>query len=360
MKICFLAPANNYHIKKWCEYFVKKGHQVEVISFTKSKINGVKVHYINTGVKVTDTNLKKIKYLLKCNQIKKIINEMNPDIINAHYATSYGMVAALTVPKKFICSVWGTDIYVFPKKNFIYKSYLKFILKRAKCIFSTSNAMAIEVNKYTKKEVYITPFGVKMDLFNPNKKVHKDNEEFIVGTAKPLEVKYGINYIIEAISIINKKRPDINLKLKIAGQGSKEEEYKKLAIEKKINVEWLGFISQEKVAYELANMNVAIFPSINDSESFGVAVIEAQACGIPVIVSNTSGLKETTIPNETSIIVEKEDTLNLANAIIELYDNPEKRKQMGVNGRKYVLNKYEYNNCFNNIEKQFYKIKNKD
>lgn len=350
MKICFLAPANNYHTKKWCEYFISKGYQVEVISFTEGNIEGANVHFIDCKVNTNDTDLKKIKYLFKCKKVKNIINKMQPDIINAHFATSYGMIAALTVPNNFICSVWGSDVYAFPKKSFIHKVYLKYLLKKAKCIFSTSKSMAKEINKYTNKKIYITPFGVKMDLFNPNKRIQINNE-FTIGTLKPLEDKYGIDLIIKAVSMVNSKRPGINIKLKIAGQGSKEEEYKKLAIKEDVNVEWLGFITQENVAYELANMDAAIF--LSKFESFGVAIIETQACGIPVIVSNVPGFNETTIPNKTSIMVERNNLEEIENAIIYLYDNPTKRKQMGTLGREYVLENYEYEKCFNNIEDLF-------
>ena len=149
MKICFLAPANNYHTKKWCEYFVNNGHTVDVISFVDGQIDNVNVHFINCGVKTTDNDLKKIKYLFNKRKVKKIIKVINPDIINAHYATSYGMVAALCNIKKYILSVWGTDVYEFPRKSFVHKMYFKYLLKKSPYIFSTSKAMAEELKKYT-------------------------------------------------------------------------------------------------------------------------------------------------------------------------------------------------------------------
>lgn len=350
MKICFLAPANNYHTKKWCEYFTNNGYDVNVISFTDGKIDNVNVHYINCGVKTTDSDLKKIKYLFKTKQVKKIVNEINPDIINAHYATSYGMVAARCKFKKYILSVWGKDVYTFPKKSIIHKKYFKYILKKAPYIFSTSEAMKEEVNKYINKDVFVTYFGVKMDLFKPRKK----SKVFTVGTVKSLKDKYGIKNIIEAIEIINKERPDINIKCRIAGNGEKEEEYKKYANYKDVNIEWLGFISQEEASKVWANMNVAVFPS-SISESFGVSAVEAQACETPVIVSNVPGLLEST--NEKSRIVLKENnSKELADAIINLYENPKLREQMGKHGREYVLKKFEYNKCFKHIENLFIEI----
>ena len=350
MKICFLAPANNYHTKKWCEYFVSKGHQVDVISFIDDKIDNVNVHFIDCGTKTTDSDLKKIKYLFKIKKVKKIVKDINPDIINAHYATSYGMVAARCKFKKYILSVWGNDVYDFPNKSFIHKQYFKYIIKKSPYIFSTSKAMATEIKKYTKKEINITYFGVKMDLFKPGKK----SKDFTVGTVKALKDKYGIKNIIESLEIIKKKRPDIKIKCIIAGKGEKEEEYKKLAKEKNIDIDWLGFISQEKASLVWQEISVALFPS-DISESFGVSAVEAQACATPVIITKSQGLMESTCEN-SRILIQKKDSLELANAIIKLYYNPKLRNEMGKNGREYVLKRFEYNKCFKHIEKLFYEI----
>lgn len=353
MKICFLAPANNYHTKKWCEFFTDNGHEVHVISFTEGKIENTTVHYIDSGVKTTAKDIKKIKYLSKIKEVKKIIKRINPDIVNAHYATSYGMVASL-LKIRFFLSVWGTDVYIFPRKSIIHKLYFKYILKKATYIFSTSITMKEEIKKYTKKHVYVTPFGVKMDLFKPISK--KENNEFVVGTIKSLKEKYGISYIIKAISLIKKERPDINIKTIIAGTGEKEDEYKKLAKDLDVSVYWLGYISQEQAAREWANMDVALIPSTDDSESFGVSAIEAEACGVPVIISNIPGLLETTT-EESRIVISKKNEKELACAIIELYDNKNNRITMGKKGREYVLNNFEYNKCFKYIEELFKKLK---
>lgn len=356
MKICFLAPANNYHTKKWCEYFKSKGYEVHVISFIDDNIEDVSVHYIKTNVKTDDSDLKKIKYLSSIKKVKKIVKEIKPDIINAHYATSYGMVAALC-KFKFILSVWGSDVYNFPKKSFIHKLYFKYILKKASYIFSTSNAMEKELKKYTSKKIYITPFGVKMDLFNPNKKNNRYKKYFTIGTVKSLKEKYGIKYIIEAASILNKDIP--NLKVIIAGSGNQELELKKLAKNKNVDVDFLGTITQEEAATLWANLDVAIIPSIEDSESFGVSAIEAEASCVPVVVTNVPGLLETTSP-DSRMVVQKKNAEQISNCIKELYSNSKLKQSLGKKGREYVLDNYEYNKCFKHIEKLFNDIiKNK-
>lgn len=353
MKICFIAPANNYHTQKWCNWFLKQGYEIHVISFINAIIQGVTVHWIDTGVNAQETDGKKLKYLLCASQIRKTVNQIEPDIINVHYATSYGTVVALSGIKNYVLSVWGSDIYDFPKKSFLHKAMLKYSLNNTDHIFSTSKAMAKEAQNYTNKQIEITPFGVDMDLFVPRNR--KENKEFIVGTIKALTPKYGIDYLLKAVAIVKKEYSEIPVKLRIAGKGSKELEYKELANMLNINdiVEWLGFIPQEQVAKEWANIDLGIVYS--NSESFGVSAVEAEACEVPVIISDVEGLMEATQPGVTSLVVPRKNEQLLANAIAELYFDIERRRQMGKAGRKFVLENYELNKCFKKVEDYFMK-----
>ena len=246
MRICFLAPANNYHTKKWCKWFTEQGHEVHVISFIDSAIPNVTVHYINTGADAEASDTSKLKYLTKTKEVKKTVDAINPDVINVHYATSYGTVAALSGLKKYVLSVWGSDVYDFPKKSPLHKALLKFSLARATYLFSTSQAMADETHKYTKKKIEITPFGVDMELFNPDKRTRETDNYFVVGTVKALTPKYGIDYLLKAVAIIKNEYPEIPIRLRVVGKGEQERQYKDFAKDLGIDqiTTWLGFISQ--------------------------------------------------------------------------------------------------------------------
>ncbi len=142
------------------------------------------------------------------------------------------------------------------------------------------------------------------------------------------------------------------MKVRICGYGSQEENLKKLA--KELEIESLtcftGRMSQEQAATEWANMDVAVIPSIHH-ESYGVAAVEAQACEVPVIVTDVGGLTEVTEPGKTSIVIPVKSEKAIEEALIRLYKDPNLRKQMGKAGRERVLKKYEWDQCFNAIEK---------
>lgn len=356
MKICFVAPANNYHTKKWCKWFSNNGHEVHVVSFINDIIENTEVHYIDAGVSFDSNDSRKLKYLFKSFTVKKIIKKIEPDIINVHYASSYGAVMALTGIKGYILSLWGSDVFEFPRKSFFHKMLIKYSLSKCKYLFSTSKYMALEAKKYTKKNIVITPFGVDMDVFN-EKNRHRDTDSlFIIGTVKKLEPLYGIDILLNAVSIVCNERPDINLSVRIAGNGSHEEIYHKLAEDLRIasKVNWLGFISEKEAAIEWANMDLAVIPS--RSESFGVSAIEAQACGIPVIISDIDGLKEATSPGETSIVLKDNTDTELAKAIILANDSIDLYREIGKKGIKYVNENFELNTCFRIIENEYIKI----
>jgi len=354
MKICFLSNVNSPHTIKWCEFFLKNGHEVHLISFDPGEIKDVNVHHIDLNITSHSSRMKKIKYLFSFRQVKKIINNIKPDIIHAHRATGYAFVAAKSKFHPYILSVWGSDVYDLPK-NKIYKKFIQFNLNKADYIFSTSNAMKKQVQKLVKKEIIVTPFGVDISLFKPIIGL-KDDSKIVIGTIKTLSPKYGIDYLIKAFKIVKDNNPYSNIELHIAGKGEQEIELRNLCKFLKIDkyVKFLGFLNQQEVIKAFNTFDVAVFPSTLDSESFGVAAVEAQACGIPVIVSNVGGLPESTKPGFSSILVESKNEKKLAEAIEILVKDEKLRIQMGKNARKFIEENYNIDDNFGKVEK-FYK-----
>lgn len=352
MKICYLSDANSIHTKKLCYFFRDKGYDVSVISLNDGEIEGVKVCSMSLKIKNVSNTISKIRYLKNVAKIKNLVNEIKPDILHAQYATSYGLLGSLVNYKPYILSVWGSDVYDFPKKSIIHKNIVKYNLNKADIVLSTSKVMAEETKKYIDKDILVTPFGVDINKFKPNNNKNLKSNELVIGTIKTLEEKYGIEYLIKAFHILISKDNNLNIKLKIAGKGSKESQLKALCKDLKIEdkVEFLGFLHPDKVPDTLNEFDIAVFPSILDSESFGVAAVEAQACGIPVIVSNVGGLMESTKPNFSSLVARRKDEVDLADKLEKLVYDDNLRISMGQNARKFVEDNYNVVDNFNYID----------
>lgn len=352
MKICYLADINSAHTHKFLKYFTNKGYDIHVISLGKGTYEGATVHTLDIADDVMKNSSEKGKlgYLKKVKRVKELINEIKPDILHAHYASSYGLLGALCNYHPYIISVWGSDVYDFPIKSPIHKMIIKYNLKKADCILSTSNVMKLETEKYTDKKIEVTPFGVDINRFYPNK---IESDEIIIGTIKTLEEKYGIQYLVKAFKKVKEENKNLNIKLRIGGKGSQEEYLKSLCRELNIenDVTFLGFVRPDDVIKEFQRFDISVFPSTLDSESFGVAAVESEACGTPVIVSNVGGLMESTKPNETSLVVEKKSVEDLVEKINLLVRDKELRIKMGKAARKFVEDNYSLEKNFEKIDK---------
>lgn len=359
MKICYLADINSAHTHKWLSYFVQKGYDIHVISLGKGEYDGVTVHTLDVQDNVMKRNSDKgkLEYLNKLKRVRTLIKEIKPDILHAHYASSYGLFGAIANYRPYIISVWGSDIYDFPVKSPIHKFIIKHNLKKADYILSTSNVMKVETQKYTNKPIQVTPFGVNISKFTPNK---IEKHEIIIGTIKTLEEKYGIQYLVKAFKEVKERNEELNIKLRIGGTGSQEDYLKELTKKLSIDddVSFLGFVNPDDVVREFQNFDVAVFPSTLDSESFGVAAVEAEACGIPVVVTDIGGLMESTKPNVTSLVAKKKSVEDLAEKIEMLVKNKELRIKMGNDARKFVEENYNLEENFKQVDEIYKSVVN--
>ena len=352
-KICYLADASNPHVKKWCDYFLKRDYEIHCISLNGGEIEGVTVHNFQTNVnEVRNEKIyKKTSYLSNIKKIKKLVNEIKPDILHAQYASSYGFIGSLIGYHPYVVSVWGTDIYDFPRNGFIQKNIIKHNFRKADYIFSNSVDMAREANLYTDKKVHVTFFGVDMERFHPME-IEKD-EYYRIGIIKSLEKKYGIKYLISAFdSIVKKYNGEVRgrkLKLVIGGSGKDEEnlknQVKELGLEE--YVEFLGRVKPENICREFNSFEFSVFPSLR--EGFGVAAIESESCETPVIITDVGGHKESVDPGKSGLVVNSQSSEELAEAMSVLIDDEDRRAEMGRYGREFVRNNYEVNDNFYDI-----------
>jgi L-malate glycosyltransferase len=348
MKLLLLAPSRSIHTHKWAIYFQQKGWEVKVATFQD--------HYSEENAKEVDTVILpkklpgKLSYFGAVPFIKKLLRTFKPDIFHAHFVSSYGLIGALADFHPFYVSVWGTDIFQFPKKNAFNRKMIEFTLNRADRICSTSHVMGKETNKYTNKEVSITPFGVDLNVFKPLTKV--DKPVIQVGIVKALSDKYGIGTLIKAFKIVHEENP--NIELVIVGGGPQLDDYKRLSENLDIadKVKFIGRIPNTEVPKFINQMDVFTVPS-RDQESFGVAAVEAMACGVPVVVTNVGGLPEVVLEGETGFIVPKEDPEKLAAAIKRLIVDKDKRLKMGNKGMEHVQKEYDWYENASRMEKLY-------
>jgi glycosyltransferase involved in cell wall biosynthesis len=347
VKVILLAPANNAHTIKWLDYYDKQGIETVNVSLESHRDHDERNHWTNIKRYYLRLPFKgKISYPLTANQLKRIIKQEKPDILHAHYASSYGLIGSLANFHPFIVSVWGSDVYVFPNQNLLMKKLLQYTLNKADRICATSINLMEETKRYhLGKDILLTPFGVDTEVFKPDYKRQKSSGKITIGLVKGMDWKYGVDYLIKAFKLLEHKLPKEdfdNIDLVIAGDGPFLHKYKKLANKLMIQekVIFKGRIKHEEVPLLLNDMDIFVVPSL--IESFGVSALEAQACGLPVIASDVGGLPEVVVHEKTGFIVPEKDEEAIAGKLVVLINNSQLREEYGNNAIQFIKSRYDW------------------
>lgn len=353
MKICIIGQNSSVHIQKWIQAISELDDiELDVITFKRGAIfEKVKYHYIDS---YTGT---KLDYILNLFRVKRLIKKISPNIIHAHYATSYGLMAAFSGFHPFILTGWGADIFDSPK-NFFMNLILKYTFKKADEITVLSKITQKEILLLSNKKAHLIPFGVNLSKFS---KINRANSEIIrIGTIRTLEEKYGIEYLIRAFAMIYNKNPNVHLD--IIGDGPQREFLEQLVSSLNISerVHFHGYINQntdfERYINLLQSFDIFTILSIIDSETFGVAAVEASACGIPIVATNVGGLPEVVDDGVSGIIVPPKNAEQVALALERLIVDKELRDKMGINGREKVEKQYNWQNNVNQMVSLYRKL----
>ena len=197
-------------------------------------------------------------------------------------------------------------------------------------------------NKIPENKIHLIHNGIEIDRFKPTetKEIKAEfglrPDEYIIGTAARLTRSKGVFELIEALSMLSKKRK--NIRLIIAGDGPERDSLELFAKDLGVleRVIFAGLRNDIEKIYSA--MDVFILPSIN--EPFGLAILEAMAVGKPVIATNAGGIPEIIRDEETGLLVEPRSPKAIAEAIDRLIEEPEFLKKISQAGKKLLLTEF--------------------
>jgi len=278
------------------------------------------------------------------------------DLIHAHFAYPDGYAAMLAkkiLRKPLVISLRGCDILTEPSIKYGVRltrhleSYVRDAILFADKIMVASRA---EYNEAVKigvdvENIALVPNGVNIDKFNPNTDGQVVRKRFglkdnlivlFVGTLDPVK---GTKYLLESVPIVLSEVP--NVTFFIVGEGPErgflEGLVKKLGVSE--SVIFTGRLEHSEIPLFLAACDLFVLPSL--SEGFSNATLEAMASGKPVIGTNIHGTIDQIRDGINGYLIESKNSYELADRVMRLLSDPEKREAMGKEGRKIV--EHEFN-----------------
>ncbi|MCP5138994.1 MAG: glycosyltransferase [Chromatiales bacterium] len=356
-RIFWLSDANAAHTLRWARALSAAGYKVLVYSLAAPQSPhewaSVDVRLETAGIDPgvaysADGGLRKLSYIGTLPKVKSLARVFDPHIVHAHYVSSYGVLATIAGLRPRVISAWGADVYTTPSVTPLHKAAIGYVLRNANRILSTSHTMRTKVLELVSNgNVHVVPFGIDLERFSPVEKDGGGRRPITIGTIKSLETKYGMEFLMRAFARICAGRPQTPMRLVIVGGGALRRDLEVLSVELGIDrtTTFVGRVDNDVVHRYHQELDVAVYPSIDHSESFGVSVVESQACGIPVVVSNVGGLPEVVESGVTGLVVPPGDVRALALAIETLIDNTDLRNRFGEAGRRRVEQEYSLPAC---------------
>jgi len=288
------------------------------------------------------------------------------DLLHVHYAIPHAASAYLAremlrgkIDIKIITTLHGTDItLVGLEPSFL--PLVKFSIEKSDGVTAVSRFLKEKTltNYDIEKDILVVPNFVDTELFKPNtdcsfrKNIASKGEKILVHTSNFRPVKR----VTDTIQIFNIVQKEVPSKLILVGDGPDRSECERLARQLDLvdKVKFLG--KQDGLVEILSSSDLFLIPS--QSESFGLAALEAMACGLPVVSSSVGGLPELVGHNESGFIAEIGDITRMAKYAIDLLTNEKKYRLFSQNARERAVKKFDTNKVVPLYEDYYKKVLN--
>jgi len=348
-----------------------KGHEIHFITYNQP----VRLDFISHHLHFHQVLLEEyplFQYqpyeLALSSKIVEVVEKYHLEVLHVHYAIPHAYAAYMAkqmlhekgISVKVVTTLHGTDITLVGSHP-TYKSAVEFSINNSDVVTSVSNDLRKTTNKLftIKNDIHVIHNFIDTQKYD---KVHqlkcnriaiaKPNERILTHVSNFRPVK-RIEDVINVFYEVQKKIPS---KLLLIGEGPDRAKAENLVNKLQISKEVLFFGNSSDVSKILCYSDVFLLPS--QTESFGLAALEAMAAKTAVISTNTGGLPEVNIHGVTGYLSDLGDVQDMADNAISILENDEILEIFKENAREHtkkfslenILPAYEsiYKSCYNN------------
>ncbi|MBU3004316.1 glycosyltransferase family 4 protein [Paraglaciecola arctica] len=289
-------------------------------------------------------------------RIRKIIKQQHITHIHCGRVIHEGVTAwllKLLTGTPYLCYVHGEDVETAATSG-EHNLMVKQVCKHAERLIcnSQNSANIVKRLKYAKDDkIDVLHPGVDATLFVPITEDKDFKQQMgwqgrkVIITVGRLQERKGQDMMIRATALLKQQFPEVLYA--IIGRGDRLESLKALAAELGINdhVQFLTEVTDPQMIQCYQQCDVFILPNRtigNDIEGFGMVLVEAQACGKPVIAGDSGGTRETMVINESGFVIDCTDVELISSTVTRLLVDPEHSAQMGKIGRKHVESELDW------------------
>jgi glycosyltransferase involved in cell wall biosynthesis len=327
------------HVADLANGLARRDHKVYAAMAPASPLRGELSHLPDESI--IEMPLRNSLDVASALRLARFVRQHQIEIIHAHLARDYPLAALAA--RRAAARLILTRHVLFPLSRIH-----KLVLRRVERVIAVSQGVAdglIAQNLFARDKIVLIHNGVDVDRFAQTK--HGDSERrqigarLCVGTIGELAPIKGQEVFLRAAAIVSARRDDVDFV--IAGEDNSstgesrrilESMIDELQLSKRVRITgWADDVVKLLRTFD-------VFVSSSRSESFGIAIAEAMAGGVPVVSTMTAGAREIISDAETGILVPIGDAEAMAEAICELLDNPKTRERLAANALRIVSEQF--------------------
>jgi len=337
MKICIIANPNSAHTHRWTNYFVKHGHDVHLIGehpAFRDPSPGV-IFYNLCGT----TNIKKYRYLRWGIETRRIIHQLQPDVLHSLGAVSAGWLGRYSGYHPHIVTVMGSDINLLGTRSALFRTLTLSTLRHADYVICLSNELSKMVLSYgiSPQRCEVVYLGIDLNIFRPEEdstiiraKLGLDHSPLVL-SIRAMNWIYNPLDIANAIPKVLQKSPRTKFAIFTYNQDKKLFSQFNQIIDRSGAMHAVTYVKplddDSIIADYYRAADVAI--SVPKSDGTPSTVLECLACGTPVVLSDLPTLHDWVENEKECLFVQTGDVKAISDAIIQLIENTTLRKDMG-------------------------------
>lgn len=292
------------------------------------------------------------------NDLRRIIHQVQPDVIHAGPVQRVASLVAMTGYRPLVTMSWGSDLLKEADSNGWMRWVTRYTLQRTTVLVGDCLAVQRKAADFGFPEdrVVLFPWGVDLDHFSPGDDGGLRNQlgwegAFIVLSLRAWEPLYGVDVVVRAF--VQAARQMANLRLFLLGGGSQAAALREILAQ-------AGMSDRVYFGGQVTNLDLPryyrtadLYVSASHSDGSSVSLMEALACGKPVLVSDIPGNCEWITPGSQGWLFKDGDDQALAEGILEAARIQERLRAIGASARRLAEERADWRKNFRRLENAY-------
>jgi len=366
LELAFLADPRSVHASRWLTFFARRGHHVSLLvggddPVAPQLLTDIAIHRYRRFGRL---RLPYLSSLQGRSALRRVLRDVRPEILHAHFVSTYGWQARLSSFHPYVVTAWGSDLLAAPVRSVRARLWARATLAGADLVTAPSAHLEETAAAYGVRRDHLrrVPFGVDTTQFSPadadrgllaDAGIPNARIVFSPRAIRPvyrqhLVVGAAANLPADVVTVIPGRHADPDTLKNL------REDVRRRGLELRVLI--IDEIP-ERLMVELYRA-AGVVVSVPTSDGLPASVLEAMACGTPVVIGDLPGPREAIGADMERLVLRGEDPLELARRIREVLEMSEdERRGVAATLRQRAIDHFDFRTSMLAMEQLYLQLR---